>query len=268
MMRKLFLFSIVSMLLLVVVLSGCGQFAGKAVETGTPTCTDSDGGSVYNVLGEVRTSSNQGGTDCCTNGDSVCTSTGSYVSEKFCNNVNNVSYEIYSCPSGCSAGACIVPGSIYATSTGNVAGYSASGASVYLDAETISKRVTPLTLNGVTPGVHTVIFKKTNYRTQSKTVTVVSGQTAAASVVLVGLGSIKVSSTPTGASVYVDDATGAFTYKGVTGATPVTISNVEAGTRKVKFTKTGYSDNISTVTVPISATPKNVIATLTKLTKI
>lgn len=57
----------------------------------------------------------------------------------------------------------------------------------------------------------------------------------------VGTGSIYATSSPTGASVYLEG-----TYK---GTSPITISNVPTGQRWVKFIKTGYIDKVVFVTV-------------------
>ncbi|MCK5660070.1 MAG: PEGA domain-containing protein, partial [Methanosarcinales archaeon] len=67
-------------------------------------------------------------------------------------------------------------------------------------------------------------------------------------------GSISVSSNPSGASVYLDDAD--------KGITPYTITSVSAGSHTIKLTKTGYADITKTVNV-VSDGTTSVSETLT-----
>ncbi|MCK5660991.1 MAG: PEGA domain-containing protein, partial [Methanosarcinales archaeon] len=55
------------------------------------------------------------------------------------------------------------------------------------------------------------------------------------------IGGITVTSTPTGAEIYLDDS-----YK---GTTPATLSNIPVGSHTIKLTKSGYSDISKTVIV-------------------
>jgi hypothetical protein len=115
-----------------------------------------------------------------------------------------------------------------------------SGANVYLDG--VYKGITPITLQNVLIGSHTVKLTKSGYNDISSTVTVSSGQTASVSKTLTTqTGSISVSSNPSGANVYLDG-----THK---GTTPTTLYNVPTGSHTVKLTKSGYNDVSSTVTV-------------------
>jgi hypothetical protein len=70
---------------------------GKCI-TPTTTCTDSDGGKVYDVKGTVTVGSTTYTDECITG----------FLIEYFCNNNIN-QYEGYQCPSGqsCSNGACV-----------------------------------------------------------------------------------------------------------------------------------------------------------------
>jgi hypothetical protein len=121
------------------------------------------------------------------------------------------------------------------------------GAYVYLDGkyEGVAQPGCGTVINDVAPGTHTLKMTLTGYEDYVDTVQVNSGQTTHVSVTLtqegVQTGSIKVESSPAGASVYVDDA--------VKGITPVTVTDVEPGTRKVTLTLEGYQEWSTSVTV-------------------
>ncbi len=129
-----------------------------------------------------------------------------------------------------------VTGSISARST-------PTGATILVDG--VNKGTTPITFTGISAGSHTIVLKKTGYTDYSTSVTVTAGQTASVSATLTNqpvTGSISVSSSPTGASVYLDG-----TYSGKT--TPTSITGVTAGSHTVRCTKSGYIDQSQFVTV-------------------
>ena len=120
-----------------------------------------------------------------------------------------------------------------------------SSANIYLDGT--FKGTTPLTIPNVPIGSHTIKLTKSGYNDVSKTVTVSSGRTTTVSESLnVQTGSIKVTSNPSGANIYLDG-----TFK---GTTPKTISNVPTDSHTIKLTKSGYNDISKTVTVSSSQT--------------
>ncbi len=70
--------------------------------TPTPTCTDSDGGKNYDVKGTVMK-----GTDEEDRATDVClTITPTVLAEFYCDSSGNIRSEDYTCPNGCSDGAC------------------------------------------------------------------------------------------------------------------------------------------------------------------
>lgn len=125
------------------------------------------------------------------------------------------------------------PGSIRVTSN-------PSGAKCYLDGTYKGK--TPLTIRDVSAGEHFIRLTKSGYQDWSKTVRVTSNQTTGVSAELQRpLGSIKVTSDPSGAKCYLDGR-----YK---GTTPLTIRDVPAGEHEVKVKKESYYDWMSDVNV-------------------
>lgn len=132
------------------------------------------------------------------------------------------------------------PGTLYIVST-------PSGANVYSDGT--YKGITPLALTGVSPGTHIVELDMSGYYDWKSTITVGNGQTQTVTATLTPItsktGWIVASSTPGGASVYVDSV--------LKGTTPtgggMTISGVSAGTHTVRFDLSGYQSYSTQVTV-------------------
>ncbi len=133
-----------------------------------------------------------------------------------------------------------------------------SGAAIWLDGGSTGK-VTPDTLTNVTAGSHTVKLTLTGYSDYQTTVSVPSGGTASVNAVLSPVtttGSISVSSSPSGASVYLDGGTTAI------GVTPLTKSGITAGTHSLTLRKAGYLDYGTSVSVTGGKTT-TITATLT-----
>ncbi len=119
-------------------------------------------------------------------------------------------------------------------------------AEVYLDGADTGKKTT-CTLTRVVEGSHVVKLVKTSYESQEKTVTVNAGKTTNVDFTLKGIGKIHVTSTPTGATVYLDGAD--------TGeVTECTLQDVAEGDHTVKVEKDGYETQQKTVTVSAGAT--------------
>jgi len=118
-------------------------------------------------------------------------------------------------------------GFIYFTSVPSKAG-------IYVDGT--YQGITPKILSGLTTGSHAVRLTITGYNDYSANVDVLKEQTASVSKDFTQppSGSLSITSTPPGASVYVDDA-----YQGVT---PLTLSKQTLGTHTVKLKKTDYKD--------------------------
>ncbi len=118
-------------------------------------------------------------------------------------------------------------GSISVTST-------PAGAEIFINTVDTGE-VTPHTFNGQNVGNYDVNVTLAGYdTTASKSVTVVKDQTATADFTLVQqVGSISVTSTPTGARIFLDNVD-------TTQVTPFTLNNVPYGNHDVSVTKDGY----------------------------
>ena len=128
---------------------------------------------------------------------------------------------------------------------------SPSGASVYLDGSLKGK--TPKTITGVSAGSHTIKLSKSGYNDYTRTTSVIAGETKRINLSLQATGSIYVTSSPSGASVYLDGS-----YK---GTTPKTITGVSAGSHTIKLSKSGYKDYTRTTSV-IAGETKRINANL------
>ncbi|GEM_PF-2070969 len=129
-----------------------------------------------------------------------------------------------------------------------------SGANIYLDGS--YKGTTPKTLTEVSASSHTIKLTLNEYDDWTTNVNVVEGSTATVSATLIKT-AISVSSTPSGAKIYLDG-----TYKGVT---PFTITRVSAGSHTVKLTLNEYDDWTTNVNV-VEGNTATVSATLLKTT--
>jgi hypothetical protein len=108
--------------------------------------------------------------------------------------------------------------------------------------------VTPVVLNGISPGTHSVLLTSPEYLPYSQQVTVQAGATARVYAILIQkpmdiptAGSIRISSTPSASTIYVDSRQ--------VGVTPYTIGGLTAGQHRVMVTKQGYEDYNALVTV-------------------
>ncbi len=107
---------------------------------------------------------------------------------------------------------------------------------------------TTCTIPNVNPGTHIIELTLAGYEDWSTSVGVNPGETATVSATLVPkqtptTGTITVSSEPSGANVYLDNA-----YKGLT---PITIPDVSPGTHTVELKLDGYSDWSTSVQVTV-----------------
>ncbi|MGB7130108.1 MAG: PEGA domain-containing protein, partial [Candidatus Sulfotelmatobacter sp.] len=126
------------------------------------------------------------------------------------------------------AGAVLVPGQMMIDSV-------PEGAQVQVDGRSDPSWVTPVTLSGLTPGQHSVSVTKAGFSPDSRTVDVTSGSKSFVQTRLSQLvATLAVSSTPAGASVYIDG-------KNSGKVTPAQIS-LNKGQHTVLLRKTGYID--------------------------
>jgi hypothetical protein len=132
--------------------------------------------------------------------------------------------------------------------TGNIQVVSTpSGAMVTLDRSQSAN--TPHTYYNIPIGNHEVSVYMSGYQTWYSTVDVKEGQTTYVNAVLqsvVTTGTLSVSSSPSGAAVYVDGI-----YQGVTSTT---VGNLVPGSHSVRLTKAGYQDWTGTVSISAGAT--------------
>ncbi|SCL75677.1 hypothetical protein L21_1586 [Methanoculleus chikugoensis] len=161
--------------------------------------------------------------------------------------VEKSGYNSYSgsLPSGPAAGQTV---DVYATlqpveTTGSIhVTSSPSGAAIYLNGN--YRGTAPLTIQSLSPGTYSLDAERSGYNSDHATVTVRSGQQSNIQFTLTPIeqyGSIKVTSSPSGAYVYMDGV-----YK---GRTPLTLTSVSAKKHNIELDHSGYYDWRSTVTV-------------------
>jgi hypothetical protein len=116
-----------------------------------------------------------------------------------------------------------------------------TGASVYANGQYIGQTTpgSPLVFSQVTPGFYTILISRSGYQDYTTSVQAMAGQNYNLAVTLVPVsnpttGSISVSSTPTGANVYLNNE-----FKGLS---PLTINSLAPGTYTVMLQLSGYQD--------------------------
>jgi len=118
-----------------------------------------------------------------------------------------------------------------------------SGAKIYLDNK--YQGIAPQTLSNLEPGTYQLKLTKSGYQEWQQEINVSPDKTIEIFVNLTllspALGEIKLTSTPSGASVFLDSS-----FKGVS---PIIISNVSVGKHIIKLTKSGYQDWQQEITV-------------------
>jgi len=121
------------------------------------------------------------------------------------------------------------------------------GAQVLLDGNTDPTWLTPLTLTGLAAGQHSITVSRPGYSSDTRSVAVASGGKASVTLRLSQLvATLSVTSTPAGASVYVDG-------KNTSRATPAQIS-VDKGHHVVLVRKSGYIDETTSAQFVIGQT--------------
>jgi hypothetical protein len=131
-------------------------------------------------------------------------------------------------------------GNIYVTS-------SPSGSQVTLDRS--QSAITPYTFTNIPVGSHEVAVYLSGYQTFYTSVSVQNGQTITVNAFLtpiVTTGSLSVSSSPSGAAVYVDGL-----YRGITSTV---VGNLSPGQHSVRLSKAGYQDWTGSVSITSGAT--------------
>jgi hypothetical protein len=140
------------------------------------------------------------------------------------------------------------PGSISASSN-------PVSASLYVD--TIYQGLTNQIVGNLAVGPHTVTLKKSGYQDYSQTATVNNAQTTYLSITLTPLsspttGDLDVTSSPSGASVYVNGD-----YQGETSSSgPLYVTGLSPGTYTTVLKKSGYQDYTTTTKIVAGTTAK------------
>jgi Protein kinase domain/PEGA domain len=121
------------------------------------------------------------------------------------------------------------------------------GAQVQVDGRTDPSWVTPFTLSGLTPGQHSITISKSGFSSETRTVDITSGGRSFVQTRLSQLeATLAVTSTPSGASVYVDG-------KNTSRVTPAQIP-VNRGQHVVLVRKSGYIDETTTAQFTLGQT--------------
>ena len=142
---------------------------------------------------------------------------------------------------------------------------SPGGATVFLDGGNAGQTPSSgaLKLNGISAGDHTVKLQMSGYQEYTTGVNVRQSTVSQVSAVLVPVGvapatgGLSVSSTPSGANVYVDNA-----FRGIT---PLSMTDISSGSHTLLIQLAGYQDYVSTVQVNKGAT-NTVAAALSPVT--
>ena len=121
-----------------------------------------------------------------------------------------------------------------------------SGASIYIDNTLQPGITTPANILYLSPGSHTYRLTLAGYADTSGSFTITAGITTNLPVTF--LGSLNVSSTPSGATIYIDNVL----QPGIT--TPATITGLSAGSHTYKLTLTGYADYTGSFSITAGTT--------------
>ncbi|WP_251620329.1 SUMF1/EgtB/PvdO family nonheme iron enzyme [Odoribacter lunatus] len=122
-----------------------------------------------------------------------------------------------------------------------------SGASIWIDGKNTGK-TTPKVLEDLSAGKHAVVLRLSGYQEFSKSVSVISSQRSDCHVDLVKepevvrTGTLKVSSTPSGASIWIDG-------KNTGKTTPEILEDIAVGSHKIVLKHDGYQDVAMQVSV-------------------
>ncbi len=113
-----------------------------------------------------------------------------------------------------------------------------AGAQVFLDGRAVG--VAPLTLDNLPPGEYSLRLTYANYRDDARQVTISAGQRTTVEAQLEAMpATVAITSTPEGATIFVDDQP--------RGQTPATLSDIAPGQHVVRLSKDGFQDWQQTV---------------------
>ena len=146
----------------------------------------------------------------------------------------------------------------------NITSHPVMGAEIFIDGVDMSRTTSGSALiTSIPPGTHSFKLVLAGYKDTTGTFTVTAGITTfidAPMEQLVTIGNVEISSTPSGAMVYID---GVYTNK----LTPAAVAGLGAGSHTYKLTLAGYSDSNGTFTIVAgNVTPLDVVMTLLPVT--
>ena len=123
-----------------------------------------------------------------------------------------------------------------------------SGAQVQIDGKSDSSWITPLNLNGLNPGQHTLIVSKAGYQAETRNIDVASGSKSIISLQLAQMtAAVSVTSDPAGAAIWMDG-------RDTGRVTPAQISVDKPGNHSFVFKKQGYLDESATTNLQVGQT--------------
>ena len=129
-----------------------------------------------------------------------------------------------------------------------------SGATILLDGD--DKGQTPGTISGIEPGMHRLVLAKDGYAPYERNVTITAGRPTVVTATLAPVfGSLRIQSSPSGASVFLDGEPA--------GTTPLVARDLEPGEHAVSLSKMGYVTVNRTATV-VAGQEKFLFVTLPK----
>ncbi|MFI3298661.1 MAG: PEGA domain-containing protein [Rikenellaceae bacterium] len=134
------------------------------------------------------------------------------------------------------------------------------GADIYLDGENVGR--TPQLIKNTLIGSHTVVLKRSGYQDYTTEVLVEQSKTTTRDIAMQErlLAEVKITSTPEGAALYMNDK--------FLGSTPYYSTELEEGVYNIKVRKSGYDEYSSTITVSKeNAVNENITLTLTPVSK-
>ena len=123
-----------------------------------------------------------------------------------------------------------------------------AGAQVQIDGKNDSSWITPLNLNGLNPGQHTLIVSKPGYQAETRNIDVASGSKSIISLQLAQMtAAVSVTSDPSGAAIWMDG-------RDTGRVTPAQISVDKPGNHSFVFKKQGYLDESATTNLQVGQT--------------
>jgi hypothetical protein len=142
----------------------------------------------------------------------------------------------------------LTPGGGPVNNTGSVY-VSSSPTNATISIDGVMKGITNSLVTNITAGSHNLTLSKTGYQSKTQTIDVKAGvDTVLAPIILTpggepvnNTGSVYVSSSPSNATIYIDGV-----MKGMTNSL---VTNIPAGNRTLKLSKTGYQTYTTTIVV-------------------